>query len=325
MPIKVLVIVVVYNGMPLLSTCVESVQKSCTDSTCRADLFVVDNASTDASKKYLKENSDKIHQLIFLEENVGFGKGNNLGMKYALENDYDFVFLLNQDAWFSENALTPLVEKALENSDFGILSPLQVNTEGSHFDPNHYLHLKEVLPNLENNPHQDFEKIAPNQIIELPFTNAAAWFISKEFLLKVGGFDTLFFLYGEDNDLNNRRTFHHFKMAVVTNSIVHHARYKGHTQQKKIFWERKKQLSVRFYSDQLAFFKNINYSFKNRKAKSFSHTAKRALRHLQKNNRAAFFAEWNAYLRILKNLKAVKKQRIICEKEAPHFITSSNK
>jgi GT2 family glycosyltransferase len=321
---KVLVVVVVYNGMPLLSECIESIEKSSTEEGCKVDLFVVDNASTDESKNYLQKNTSKIHQLIFLDKNVGFGKGNNLGMKYALENDYDFVFLLNQDAWFTENSLAILTQKAIQNPQFGILSPLQVNTEGTHFDPNHYLHLKEILPNLENNPNQDFDKIVDkiqeNNLIELPFTNAAAWLISKQCLNKVGGFDPLFFLYGEDNDLNNRRLFHKFKMGVCIKSIVHHARYKGHTQQKKTFTERKKQLTTRFYSDQIAFFKNINYSFENRKQKSFSHTAKRALRHLQKNEMAEFWAEWNAYFRILKNLKVIQNQRLICQKEEPHFI-----
>ncbi|WP_338811931.1 glycosyltransferase [Bernardetia sp. Wsw4-3y2] len=320
MPTKVLVVVVVYNGMPLLSECVESIEKSSREESCKVDLFVVDNASSDESKVYLEKNESKIHQLIFLDKNVGFGKGNNLGMKHALENDYDFVFLLNQDAWFTQNSIPILVEKALQNPEYGILSPIQVNTEGTHFDPNHYLHLKEVLPNLENNPHQDFDKIIESNLIELPFTNAAAWLISRQCLSKIGGFDPLFFLYGEDNDLNNRRAFHQFKMGVVTNSIVHHARYKGHTQQKKSFSERKKQLTTRFYSDQIAFFKNINYSFENRKAKSFSHTAKRAVRHLQKNEMAEFWAEWNAYFRILKNLDVIKKQRLVCQKEAPHFL-----
>ena len=320
MPTKVLVIVVVYNGMPLLPTCIESVVKSSTDNSCQVDLFVVDNGSKDKSVSYLEKNNEKIHFLVLSEENVGFGKGNNFGMQYALKGNYDFVFLLNQDAWFTQNAISVLVKRAIKNPEFGILSPLQVNTEGNKFDPNHYLHLKEILPNLEDNPRQDFSRIINSDLIQIPFTNAAAWLISKEFLRKVGGFDTLFFLYGEDNDLNNRRIFHNFKMGVVTTSSIHHARYKGHTQRKTNFLERKKQLSTRFYSDQIAFFKNINYSFKNRKIKGFSHTAKRALKHLQKRQFAESLAEWNAYFRILKNLNAIKKHRLICEKEAPHFL-----
>ncbi len=320
MPTKVLVIVIVYNGMPLLSTCIESIEKSSTDGSCQVDLLVVDNGSNDESVNYLEKNNEKIHFLVLSDENIGFGKGNNFGMNYALKGNYDFVFLLNQDAWFTQNAISVLVEKAIENPEYGILSPLQVNTKGDKFDPNHYLHLKEVLPDLEDNPHQDFSKIIDNDLIEIPFTNAAAWLISREFLEKVGGFDTLFFLYGEDNDLNNRRIFHNFKMGVVTTSNVHHARYKGHTKKKKTFSERKKQLSTRFYSDQIAFFKNINYSLQDRKAKSFSHTAKRALRHLQKNNFAEFLAEWNAYLRLLKNLKTIKEHRLICETKGSHFL-----
>ncbi len=320
MSTKVLVVVVVYNGMPLLSECIESVEKSTTQNLCKVDLFVVDNASKDNSKAYLEKQNSKIHQLIFLDKNIGFGKGNNIGIKYALQKNYDFVFLLNQDAWFTQNALAILVQKALQNPQFGILSPLQVNTEGNHFDPNHYLHLKKTLPKIEDNPKQNFDELINNDLIEVPFTNAAAWLISKKCLNKIGAFDPLFFLYGEDNDLNNRRLFHKFKMGVCTKSIVHHARYKGHTQHKKTFTQKKKQLSTRFYSDQIAFFKNINYSFKNRKQKSISHTTKRALRHLKQNKIAEFWAEWNAYFRALKNLETIKKQRRICEKEAPHFL-----
>ena len=149
---KVLVIVVTYNGMPWLDRCLGSVAKSAAWgpgdgplaaktaqnaawgpsygplAAVQAQLYVWDNASTDGSADYVAGNyRDAI--LVRSSENLGFSRPNNEGMKYALEHGYDYVYLLNQDAWLEPGALAKLVAAAEAHPEYGLLSPLQM-TDG---------------------------------------------------------------------------------------------------------------------------------------------------------------------------------------------------
>ena len=132
---KVLVIVVTYNGRPWLDRCLGSVAQSAAWgpgdgplAAVQAQLYVWDNASTDGSADYVEKNfPDAI--LVRSSENLGFSLPNNEGMKYALEHGYDYVYLLNQDAWLEPGALAKLVAAAEAHPEYGLLSPLQM-TDG---------------------------------------------------------------------------------------------------------------------------------------------------------------------------------------------------
>lgn len=119
---KLLVIIVTYNGMKWLDKCLSSV----INSTIKADLFIVDNGSTDGSIEFMKQNYPDA-RLVISKENLGFGKANNLGLQYAVDNNYDYVYLLNQDAWVEPDTFEKLVDIQKQNPTFGVLSPLQVN------------------------------------------------------------------------------------------------------------------------------------------------------------------------------------------------------
>ena len=90
---KLFVIIVTYKGKQWYDRCFTSLRES----TLPVQTIVVDNASNDGSVEYIKEHYPEIH-LIESEENLGFGKGNNLAIRYAYEHGCDYVFLLNQDA-----------------------------------------------------------------------------------------------------------------------------------------------------------------------------------------------------------------------------------
>ena len=90
---KVFVIIVTYKGKRWYDRCFGSLRQS----TIPLQTIVVDNASNDGTVDYIRENYPEIY-LIESKENLGFGKGNNLGLRYALDHGCDYVFLLNQDA-----------------------------------------------------------------------------------------------------------------------------------------------------------------------------------------------------------------------------------
>ena len=129
MDLKVFVVIVTYKGKQWYDRCFASLRES----TIPVQTIVVDNASEDGSVEYIRE---KYPEVILMEnrENLGFGRANNMGMRYALDHDCDYVFLLNQDTWIEPDAIEKLVRVHSEHPEYGILSPLHIAPDGSRLN-----------------------------------------------------------------------------------------------------------------------------------------------------------------------------------------------
>jgi GT2 family glycosyltransferase len=218
--------------------------KGCLESTESYSVIVVDNNSTDKTVSFIKAHYPSI---IILEqnENLGFGKANNIGIRYALDNRADAVFLLNQDAYLTAGTLKELIEIQEEKPEFGVLSPIHLNGTGDKLDINFSKHLNQTNTNEFYSDHVLQRALKPVYIS--PFVNAAGWLISRRCLMTVGGFDPIFFHYGEDDNYCQRVLFHGFKIGVVPNTFLKHDR-KNQTLEKITF------ASEEYYKD---FEKNV--------------------------------------------------------------------
>lgn len=209
----VYIVIVTYNA--------ENFIRACLSSCVGYEVIVVDNASSDETVKIISmEFPDTV--LLEMSENLGFGKANNIGIKYALECGCDHVFLLNQDAYLQQGTIPKLMEMQGNFPEYGILSPVHLNGSGMAMDiafKNYCLQSEDlsVVAEIEGgNPKRE--------LVELPFVNAAAWMISRQALEIVGGFNPLFFMYGEDDDYCHRMQYHGFKIGVVTRVFIRHDR-----------------------------------------------------------------------------------------------------
>jgi GT2 family glycosyltransferase len=212
---NVIVIIASYNGMKWLPECLESVVNSSVPVT----IVVVDNNSKDDSVIYIKENYGTII-LLEQESNLGFGRANNIGMGYALNQNADFVFLLNQDAFVEINTIEKLINTSRENEGFGILSPVQLDYSGTSLET--YFH-KFMANTATKSFYSDYvlSKILKD-IYEVPFIQAASWLLPITTLKKIGGFDPIFFHYGEDDNYCQRVIFHNMKIGVVPEAFIRH-------------------------------------------------------------------------------------------------------
>ena len=68
------------------------------------------------------------------KENLGFGRANNVGIKYARENGCDYVFLLNQDAWVEPDMMEKLISAAENYADIGVYSPIHLSADGERIN-----------------------------------------------------------------------------------------------------------------------------------------------------------------------------------------------
>jgi GT2 family glycosyltransferase len=232
------VIIVTYNGMKWLSTCLSSLQGSSVEHS----VFVVDNNSVDRTISFVRKEFPDV-RILQNSSNLGFGQANNIGMKCALQHDADAFFLLNQDVYVNPDSIEKLLITRDNYPEYGIISPLHLNGAGTGLDSGFFGHLKRCDCEII----QDSILARQKEIYSVPFVNAAAWLITRACMNAVGGFDPLFHHYGEDDNYCQRAAFHGFKIGVTPFSTIRHDREdrRGHSSLAVERGERRKRIVVR--------------------------------------------------------------------------------
>jgi len=213
---KIAIILVTYNGTPWLAKTLDAVRNS----TVASKIFVVDNGSSDHSVRLLKTYGGEI-KIMASKENHGFGKANNMAMSAALKEGYEQFLVLNQDAYLEPDCLQKLSATLAANPDYGLMSPVHLNGTKNALDHGFVLHLKK---NNGIDLLNSFLMEKKENLYAVEFINAACWLLSKACLKKVGGFDPLFYHYGEDDNLVQRMHYHGFKVGLLTTCFAMHDR-----------------------------------------------------------------------------------------------------
>src|SRR5690554_1213712 len=207
----IIAIVVTYNGSQWVNKCFGSL----VDSSIPLKVLAIDNGSSDNTVEIVRKNFPEI-AIIETGKNLGFGKANNLGLKRAVEENADYIFLLNQDAWVENDTIEKLVDAERNNPVYGIISPIEYFRPGVlDIKFQKYYAPKELLENIEQKS---------TKIYKTSFVNAAAWLIPIKTIKLIGGFDSIFAHYGEDVDYCNRLFKHQFFVGIVSSAIYYHDR-----------------------------------------------------------------------------------------------------
>src|SRR5690606_13062229 len=110
---KLYIIIITFNAIKWLDKCL---------SDCKNyPIIIVDNGSVDGTLQFINDNFPSTI-LLSQPSNLGFGKANNLGIKHALEQGAEYVFLLNQDAFLQDGCIDELISVHKQNPEYGILS-----------------------------------------------------------------------------------------------------------------------------------------------------------------------------------------------------------
>ena len=227
---KILIVIVTYNGVNHIYNCLSDI-----NTLENSKIIIIDNQSKDATLNLVTKNYPNI-KTISNDQNIGFGQANNIGLKYALEMDFDYILLLNQDTHITKNAILSMVDIMEENKDYGILSPL------------HYFKENELQKSFSNhikansNLIKDINSgIFTKEIYDLPFVNAAIWMMNIDCIKKVGGFCPEFFHYGEDDNYCHRVIYHGLKIGIVPSLSAFHYSDEKHS---KYFSKKQAELMI---------------------------------------------------------------------------------
>jgi GT2 family glycosyltransferase len=202
---NVFVIIVTYNGAGWIDKNIQSLLAS----SYPVRIIAVDNQSTDDSVALLRQYPQV--EIIETGSNLGFGKANNIGIKNALEQGADYLFLLNQDAWVFEDTISSLIQNMEATPEIGLLSPLHFQANEIEYDTAFATYLSRKSSDV-------------NGLQTVPFVNAAAWMLSKKCVQRVGRFEPLFGHYGEDRNYCDRVLYLNFLIAIDQYSKIVHDR-----------------------------------------------------------------------------------------------------
>lgn len=203
---KVLIIIVTYNGERWIQRCLDSAAQT----SAEHDILIVDNASEDRTLQLVGQSPEK-PIIIRSDKNLGFGAANNLGLQYAIDNAYDYVYLLNQDAYLEKDTIERLIGIHSWNPSFGVLSPVQTDAEG--------------VADVQFAKRTGIRTTTNLDIpVKVGFVMAAHWLIPVSALKEVGGFSPTFHHYGEDDNWLDRLHFHGYLSGVVTSVAAIHDR-----------------------------------------------------------------------------------------------------
>ena len=215
---SIAVILVNWKKYNLTSNCIDSLNKS---NYKNFKIILVDN---EYSEKSLIDLRNKHKELIVFKEknNLGFAGGNNIGIRYALENDYDYIMLLNNDTEVKENFILPLVERIEKDHFLGAVQPLILNFSNKSIIWNAGGKLNKFLgltsTRLNNN------KLNSSIVFDdyTDWISGCCILIKSEILTKVGLLDEKFFNYYEDVDWSLRMKNLGYDLGFVKESIIYH-------------------------------------------------------------------------------------------------------
>ncbi len=247
---RILVVVVTYNPHEWVNRCFGSLRIS----KMEVDALVVDNNSTDGGVSEIQEKYPEV-RIYRSKKNLGFGQANNVGLKYAVENGYDYVYLLNQDAWILPDTLQTLVSVAEKHEEYGILSPIQLEKDEKTYESLFYKYVI-CSDDLRCSLHErifNVEKL--EEVYDISFAMAAHWLVTKRCLQTVGGFSPTFFHYGEDNNYIHRVFFHGFKLGLVPFAKA------VHDSGMKSIKELRDSAHYRIYNSELVYLSNPNTEY----------------------------------------------------------------
>jgi O-antigen biosynthesis protein len=225
------IIIVNYNVKEFLQNLIYSIEKAA--GSLRYEIIVVDNASSDGSVEFICEKFPNVI-LIANQENVGFSRANNMGLKIAKGK---YHLLLNPDTLVQENTFTEMIRFFEENPETGlagckILNPdgtLQLACRRSFPGPwtsfSKVTGLSTLFPNSRIFARYNLTYRDENETYEVDAVSGSFMMIKREVYEKIGGLDEQFFMYGEDLDWCYRIQKGGYKVYYVhTTQIIH---YKG--------------------------------------------------------------------------------------------------
>lgn len=221
---KIVIIILNYNGFEDTKNCLSTLNLL-EDKSYKFETVVIDNGSKTEELKNLRTLLNKKYsgiKLITNGKNLGFAKGNNVGIKYALDKGADYIFLLNNDTLIEHNFL-----KNLLVLDKDISSPIVKFQEFKDksklmYDLGGFVNWWTGRTYHLNAYSEELEKYLTKKYIEVDYIAGCSMLIKREVFEKIGLLDEKYFIYFEDVDFCITAKKNGLEVVVDPKGMIYH-------------------------------------------------------------------------------------------------------
>lgn len=224
------IIIVSYNTRKLTEQCLASVIRSLKGSDIRYEIIVVDNVSTDGTREMLKKKFPKV-KTILNRQNVGFGRGNNQGIRIA---SGEYLFLLNTDTVILNDAIGKLLAFGKQHPN-AFIGPKLLNpdkTPQSSCGP--FFSLPVVFAALFlKGDYIGLTRWSPDRARRVDWISGAAILAPKKLFMSGLLFDEQIFMYMEEVDLLMRARNMGYQTYFYPRAMIVHFGAASSTDKKK--------------------------------------------------------------------------------------------
>jgi GT2 family glycosyltransferase len=190
-------VIVTFNSHQVITKCIESISS-------HNKIIIIENSKNYLIKNSIERNFKNV-EVIIAGENLGYGKGNNLGISKVKTQ---YAFILNPDAFVDKNTIDELEKAQLLLKDkFSIMAPNFYNNYG-YFSKKKYFNIS-------------------SKILEVDYVKGFAMLLNLKNINFKSIFDEKIFLFLEEIDLCRRIKNQNGKIYLVSNSKIYHSEKKG--------------------------------------------------------------------------------------------------
>ena len=214
---RVVVVILNWNGVADTLECLHSVRRQ---QYANLEVLVIDNGSRPREADEIEASALTTHVIRHLT-NVGYAAGNNIGMRYALAQSADYVWLLNNDTVVGPGCLATLVAAGEADDRVGLLSPVisdyasrgAIKFVGTVLDFVRQEASRCVMSSTDVRPVRAGEQLA---------LWGTALLIKRRVMERTGLLDERYFAYMEDWDYSVRAIRSGFTTQVVSGALLYH-------------------------------------------------------------------------------------------------------
>uniref|UniRef100_UPI0027B99390 glycosyltransferase family 2 protein n=1 Tax=Aquabacterium sp. TaxID=1872578 RepID=UPI0027B99390 len=212
---RVCISILNWNNAPETVECIQSLG---TPSDMDVEVIVLDNGSNDDSVEVLSRAAGIT--LMRSDVNLGFAGGHNLVMRHALQHDFDYVWLLNNDACVEPGCLSRMLAAMEADPTIGAASPVIRDKAAPHGVQHALSLLNDTGTGVVEYPDLQQAALMQQSHPEKVILWGTALLLKRSTIEQVGLLDDKLFAYSEDTDYSLRCIRHRLKTHVVLDAGI---------------------------------------------------------------------------------------------------------
>tara|TARA_B110000037_G_C17123616_1_gene506992 strand:+ start:1320 stop:2243 length:924 start_codon:yes stop_codon:yes gene_type:complete len=217
---RVLISVLNYNNFESTKYCIYSILKS---DYKNFEILIIDNKSLDDSFTHLKKEFKEIN-CIQSSLNRGYAAGHKMAVNYAVEHNFEFIWILNNDLTVRKNTLKELINASNRNG-LGLYGSITLKSENPDIVNFGGGMTDNIKKPLNYNDFEDFTLEKYNKTVgerKVQSVEGSSMLIPLQVIKKHGFMREDFFMYGEETDYCYKLNKLEIKSFIVPKSVIIH-------------------------------------------------------------------------------------------------------